>query len=209
MWTILQLADAAFPSGAFAHSGGLEAVLRLGELEDLDAFVDASLWQAGRMSLPFIGATEPLEALDRILDGMLVSHVANRASRAQGRSFVGACVRIFDRFEELDARVRDKSIHAHFAPVFGAISRELGIERTDAMRVHLHGALRGVLSAAVRLNVIGPHEAQRMTHARAELLERVLARCKDLCVDQAAQPAPLLDLFGALHDSLDVRLFVS
>ena len=82
MWTILQLADAAFPSGAFAHSGGLEAVLRLGELEDLDAFVDASLWQAGRMSLPFIGATEPLEALDRILDGMLVSHVANRASLA-------------------------------------------------------------------------------------------------------------------------------
>jgi len=41
------------------------------------------------------------------------------------------------------------------------------------------------------------------------LLERVFARCKDLSVDDAAQPAPLLDLFGASHDALDVRLFVS
>ena len=31
-WLVLQLADATFPSGGFAHSGGLEATMQAGGL---------------------------------------------------------------------------------------------------------------------------------------------------------------------------------
>jgi urease accessory protein len=37
----------------------------------------------------------------------------------------------------------------------------------------------------------------------------VLEACRDLPLEAAAQPAPLLDLFGSLHDELYARLFLS
>ena len=37
MWLVLQLADAAFPTGGYVHSGGLEAAAQAGAV-DLRAF---------------------------------------------------------------------------------------------------------------------------------------------------------------------------
>src|SRR5882762_11817414 len=58
-WLLWQLADSAFPTGGFAHSGGLEAAWQHGEVRnsaDLAAFTDASLHQFGHGSLPFMTA---------------------------------------------------------------------------------------------------------------------------------------------------------
>jgi urease accessory protein len=124
---------------------------------------------------------------------------------------VAACARVFEDSAvlALDEACRARTLRVHLGPAFGAVARHLGLARDEAMAVHLHGALRSVLSAAVRLGLCGPHEAQRMTRARAPLLDRVLARAASLSPGEAAQPAPLLDLLGAAHDRLDVRLFTS
>ena len=56
-WLTWQVVDSAFPTGAFAHSGGLEAAWQQGEVKDLDAlraFLDASVQQAGYASLPLV-----------------------------------------------------------------------------------------------------------------------------------------------------------
>ena len=55
-WRVFQLVDSAFPSGAFAHSAGLEAMLRVGELRELGPVLDAVVLQTGRGALPFVGA---------------------------------------------------------------------------------------------------------------------------------------------------------
>jgi urease accessory protein len=217
-WLVLQLADAAFPAGGFAHSAGLEAARQVGETTTRTAlarFVEDSLWQTGYSALPLALAThaapDDADRIDSLSELLLASPVANRASRAQGRALLAASVRIFDeaRIGRLDAAVRAKETPGHYAPAFGAIVATLGVARDDAARIFLHLALRTVTSAAVRLGVVGAHEGQSIHHDAAPLLEAVCVACSGLGVDDVAQTAPLLEIVGAQHDALYSRLFQS
>jgi urease accessory protein len=218
-WRILQFADSGFPSGGFAHSSGLEAATRFGGLdgsEQLESFVHASIWNAGHSMLPFVAAAHDDQLrvweLDARLDAQLTNHVANRASRTQGRSFLSTCSEIFEgsRVEQLAERAqRDRQLAVHLAPLFGAMLAVMNVSGDDAMRLYLYVSLRGIVSAAVRLGLVGPHEAQRLQSRHGPTLDEVLSACRSLRVDQAATTAPVLDVVGALHDRLYARLFQS
>jgi urease accessory protein len=216
-WRVLQLADSGFPTGGFAHSGGLEAAVQAGEVRGADGvrrFVEALVWQAGLGALPLVGAAwrEPgtVPALDARADAFLTNHVANRASRTQGRAFLDTCARIFpEAVGPVREAARAASVRFHHAPVFGAVLRALEVEHEDALRLFLSLTLRGALSAGVRMGVIGTHESHQVQHAATPLLEAVLEQCKTSGVDDLAQPAPLWDLVGATHDRLYSRLFLS
>jgi len=209
MWRLLQLADSAFPTGAFAHSGGLEAAMQAREVtcaEELRRFAQGAIWQAGFGALPLLRAAHEdpsaLPALDARADAFLVNHVANRASRTQGRALLATCRRAFPgEVPELAAQ--------HLAPLWGAVFKQLGVPLLDAQRLFLWGAARGMLSAAVRLGLAGTHEAQAMLSQLAGTLEEVLTTCAALELEALAQTAPLADLLQATHDRLYSRLFQS
>jgi len=216
-WLALQLSDAAFPAGGFAHSGGLEAAAQLDEMAPpaLAGFVEASLWQAGFAALPAVAAAHDdpraIRAVEAAYDAFMVNEVANRASRTQGRAFVATAARVFDEepVAALAAAVAARSLPGHHAPVFGATLRALDVARDDTRALFLHLSLRGTLSAAIRLGLTGPHEAQRIQRAMAPVLGRVLDATRTATIDDLAHAAPVLDLVGALHDRLHVRLFQS
>lgn len=217
-WLALQLADAAFPTGGFAHSAGLEAAMSLGEVtnaQDLRRFVEAVIWQAASATLPFATsahrAPERVAELDACSQAFLTHAVANRASRTQGRAFIATCARIFPNpaIAALDEEVRKRRVAGHYGPEFGAALRALAVDETTMRELFLHLALRGVLSAGVRLGAVGPHEAQGIQFDLAPLLSTVLEATADLDAETANQPAPLLDLFASLHDRQYSRLFQS
>ncbi|MCE9673096.1 urease accessory protein UreF [Myxococcus stipitatus] len=216
-WKVLQLGDSGFPTGGFAHSGGLEAAVQAGEVRgapELRRFLRELLWQAGHGALPLLGAAhrEPsgLPALDARADAFLSSHVANRASRTQGRAFLDTCARIFPGpVGPVREAARSGGLCFHHAPVFGAVLRALDVALEDAQRLHLSLTARGALSAAVRLGIVGTHESHQLQHQAAPLLDAVMERCAGLGVEDLAQPSPLLDLLGSTHDRLYSRLFLS
>jgi urease accessory protein len=215
-WILWQLADSAFPTGGFAHSGGVEAALQHGELrgrEDLNAFLEAALGQAASSALPFVSATydDPgnFVATDAHCDAFTSNHVANRASRLQGRAFLHSAERAFDLPALTGLREELAESPCHFAPVFGLIAQTLRLPKRDAQRLFLFTQVRGWVSSAVRLGVLGPLEAQAVQVRLAPLAEEVLLACENTSLDQIAQTAPLLDLFQGAQDRLYSRLFQS
>lgn len=215
-WLTWQVVDSAFPTGAFAHSFGLEAAWQHGEVDGpaaLDRFVRASVLQAGHAALPLLSDAyrepERVTQLDALADAFLVNTVANRASRVQGRTLVSTAARIApsDPLIQLQRTLSER--HAHVAPMSGVVFRHLGVPLSTAQRLTLFSAARSVLAAAVRLGLAGSYEAQRIQHTTGEWLEVVAAHCCALTCDDLAQTAPIIDILQSGHDRLYSRLFQS
>lgn len=215
-WLTWQLADSAFPTGLFAHSWGLESACQHGEVntaDDLRQFADAAILQTGHAALPFLNVAfqspERLETLDAIADAFLTNQVANRASRVQGRTLLMTVERIWPSPALFALQARAGRTRAHVAPLSGATFRAIGVSLETTQRIVVYSAARGVLSAAVRLGVVGSYEAQRMLRGCEARLDEVAHQCAELTLDDVAQTAPLLDLLQSRHDGLYSRLFQS
>ncbi len=216
-WIVLQLADSAFPTGGFAHSSGLEAMVQAGEIQTaaaLEAFVVDGIHQTARGALPLVAAThddpDRLAEVDAFAGVITWSHVAARASRNQGRALLDTAARAFRHVAVIEARDRLKTdLLGHLAPAFGFVTRTLEVSRDDALATYLHLATRGVLTSAVRLGVLGPTEAQALHHRQHATLEAACVRARAYSLDDVAQSAPLVELFQATHDRLYSRLFQS
>ena len=216
-WLLLQLSDSALPTGGFAHSGGLESLVQQQQVAsqaDLRRFLRDALWQTGHFALPLVAAAHDdpssLIRLDQRADAFLSNHVANRASRTQGRAFLETCARIFpEALLALRQNAVTNGLRWHHAPIFGAVLKALGVERLAAQQLFLSLTVRGLLFAAVRIGLAGTHEAQRLQHELVPLMDGVLKACADLPENALAQTAPLADLFGSMHDRLYSRLFQS
>jgi urease accessory protein len=102
----LQIADSAFPTGAFAYSSGLEALARAGRFPDvaaLEACFDAHLRQAGGFDLAYVAAAHAaadaaeFEALGREWDATFWNHAIRTASLRQARALLDALGGTFPR----------------------------------------------------------------------------------------------------------------
>ena len=213
---VWQLVDSAFPTGAFAHSLGLESAWQHGEVvsrDDLRRFVEATILQTASGALPLVNAAhrEPsrLPEWDALNDAFLTNAVANRASRQQGRTLLASASRIWPSPELGALQTQAHVLCAHAAPISGVVCRALGVSLETTQHVVLFVAARGVLSAAVRLGVTGSYDAQRLQSECAGWSATVLARHRDAGPAELAQTAPIIDILQGAHDRLYSRLFQS
>lgn len=203
---LYQLADSAFPAGAFAHSLGLEALRGVGGLRgehDLVLRLGELAWHTAHATLPFLGDAhrDDPSVADHAADRFLSSHVANRASRAQGRAFLIAAEAMFEHRLELPC--------GHLAAALGATLARADIALDDARQLVMFSTLRSAMSAAVRLGVIGPLRAQRLLLEISPGAERALLETRDLRAASACSISPLVELAQTAHDRLYARLFQS
>lgn len=213
---LLALADSAFPSGGFAHSGGLEAHAAFRWVRgpgELARFLEESTWQNALLLGPFLReahrAPALLPELDQGCDVRLSAPVANRASRTQGRTFFATARSVFPGPLAALAPVVAALPCSHHAPLYGAALAALGVAADEAMTLFLFAQARGILSAAVRLGIIGPHEGQALLDEHGGLLSRAHQEAMKRPLEDAAASFPLLDLRQGFHDAMYARLFLS
>jgi urease accessory protein len=211
-WLVWQLADSAFPTGGFAHSGGLEAAWQHGEIRDandLESFLDTYMCQVAASMIPFVsvGHDDPdcLHKWNLHCDAFLTNHVANRGSRLQGRAFLNSAMRIFGAAINI-AKISDP---CHFAPAFGAAASKLSLEKSTTTQLFAFQSFRSVIAAAVRLGIVGPMEAQGIQHRMAAHVAKTLESVGNFEIGKIAGTSPLLELWQGTQDRLYSRLFQS
>lgn len=222
-WSQWQLLDSILPTGGFAHSLGLESSIQshlISSHEDLQTFTIHLLHNTGSLLLPYVyaAATAPDTAtwrrLDKALDATLTNEVARKASIAQGSALMRVAAAVFTDTGPSIKAMRDSCLggsrmNFHHAPVFGLVCGLLGMDSATAQRGYMFITMRDVISAATRLNLVGPLGAAVMQHRIALLAEEIVIKWMDRSVEDACQVAPLLDTVQGCHAYLFSRLFCS
>lgn len=224
---VLALADARFPGGGHAHSGGVEeAVSRnlMRNVPELREFLHGRLRTAGSLQAVFAAASA--HAADRsvhkgywkVLDGEFDARTPSPAqrvsSRAQGKGMLraGRAAWPSAALEELVTA----NPRPHQAIVLGVLSATAGSGPREAALIAGYLAVSGPSSAGVRLLGLDPMAVNAVVAELGPELERIADEAVEAAgldpADLPATGAPALDLLAESHDrhhQEQVRLFAS
>ncbi|XP_058107543.1 urease accessory protein F isoform X2 [Magnolia sinica] len=221
-WTQWQLLDSILPTGGFAHSYGLEAAVQarfVSEPDDLKAHVIYVLENTGSLLLPFVYTAnrfpdiETWSKLNKTMEATLMNEVSRKASISQGSALLRVAASVFTEAplikEMRESLLSSGAVSFHHAPVFGLISGLLGFDSGTCQRAYMFMTMRDVISAATRLNLVGPLGASVLQHQIAHAAEGMVEKWMDRPIEDACQTAPLLDVVQGCHGYLFSRLFCS
>ncbi|KAL5724826.1 hypothetical protein ACHQM5_008038 [Ranunculus cassubicifolius] len=221
-WSQWQLLDSILPTGGFAHGFGLEAAVQahiISGPNDLKSYVIHLLENTSSLLLPFVYAAtkspnmETWSKLDKTLEAMLNNEVSRKASISQGSALLRTASSVFIEVPDLK-RMRESllasgTVSVHHAPVFGIVCGLLGFGSGISQRAYIFITLRDVISAATRLNLVGPLGASVLQHEIAHVAEELVKKWMNRPVEEACQTSPLLDTVQGCHSYLFSRLFCS
>lgn len=221
---LLQAADSFYPTGAYAHSFGLEGLVQQGVVRDRDSlreFLLTSVLPALRgVELPLAACTwealagpdwERVGRLCTLSAALRTAREARLASANLGRQRVELLAE--RRAAPLATEFRRRAGEAGWpgsAAIAAALEGRVAGAPLDAILVGIcHGSLTGHLAAAMKLLRLGQNAAQG-------LLAELLAHTPALITAARAVPEerigwfnPWLDIAAARHGHADARLFIS
>jgi urease accessory protein len=222
--TALQMGDSFFPSGAFAHSSGLETFTADGLVADrqgLVRFIESCLvGLTARCDLLFVKLSHAAAAgdrpdevirLDRLIHAMKCPAELRAASVQMGRQVLtvmdGLCPSSFTGL--LRKRLEAREINGHHAVMFGAVCGSAGIAARNAMLTYLYSTVSSLVSAGVRLIPIGHGDGQAAIGGLIPLVARLAEQAERLGEEDISSFAPAIEVRSMRHEHLQTRLFKS
>lgn len=210
---LLQLCDAQFPTGGFAHSGGLETYAQLGvgaaQLREL--LIHQLELGAGRLDLAAAAlaweqadAPDALETLAQHVDAWKVIPSLRQASLGLGRRTLLLARRLFP-----DVTRTLRIACPHQSVVIGVLGRWLHVPPRPLLLGYGQASLTASLAAATRCMPLSPGRAQELL---VELQPILIGVVDEILQDPNSAffaSTPALDIRGHQQVSLMTRLFQS
>jgi urease accessory protein len=220
----LQLADSFFPTGAYAHSQGLEGMVRRGlvtSAEGVEEFVRNSvasslipadgvaLLNAHRATVG--GDAELVVEIDRALHALKLAGELRAASRQVGRRLLTETAAFVEDAQHgrYRAAVVAGEAPGHGAVALGVIAAVQGLPSDSALLAFCHNYAVGVLGSAMRLLPVTHTQVQVMLHRLHPVIAREGRRIRHRRWQQMRSFAPELDLVAIGHETDDLRMFAS
>jgi urease accessory protein len=215
--SLLHYGDSAYPAGGFAFSWGVEGLALDGHLNtraDVDDLVVDHLamrWNGMDriLLLRAYAAADPaaMRNIDVLTEVMTPFAEMRDGSRRAGRALLGVAARHGGALSSAYRATFSEDQRLGHLPVAQAISyRDAGLNVDAAQMLSAWSLVTGLVSAAVRLGVLGHVEAQKsLGEAR-----RVIASLLEKPVDAEAEPwsfTPLIDIAIARGPCRDIRMF--
>jgi urease accessory protein len=217
---LLLLADGRFPSGGYAHSGGLEPTVASGRVHDLRTLEDFLIGRArttGAVAAAFASIAcravlnadiSLLEELEVELDARMPSPAQRATSRQLGRQLL----RVLGAIRP-DPVLERLGVAPHQPIVLGAGAATLGLRPRDAASAAVHESVAGPAAAAVRLLSLDPFRTHailaRLTATLDQIADDALVASRGAVDALPAMATPLLDVAAETHAVTDRRLFAS
>lgn len=233
----LQQADSFFPGGAVAWSWGLETLVADGRLgaaagvsiprrqrgvprdrsAEVSGFVEGQLrhrwagFERAFLSAAWYAAAHPqaLCALDSQVEALTLAEELRQGSRRVGLSLLGVHVAMGTPGAEAYQRcVVAGDAPGHLAVVQGLLWQRLGMDHEHCQLAAAHALCTGLVSAAVRLGVMGHLDAQRVLTDIQPLLLDILAQPVPAPAD-ACGFTPMAEIAVMRHETQELRLFAN
>lgn len=225
----LLLADARFPSGHPAHSGGMEAASAVGLVTDLPtlrSFLYGRLWTSGVIGAVAAAAVcararnsrsapSLFRTVEAELDARMPSPAARQASRHQGSHILRLAMTITqDPLLDALARVTVGSRQRpHYPTSVGAVAAVAGFSPEEAAEAAAYASVAGPAFAAQTLLRIDPEAVTELGVEMAPEVRRLAVEAAHTSMRPLSQMpafgAPALEYLAEEHVAHEERSFAS
>lgn len=222
---LLQLNDAFFPIGAYAHSYSLETYIQQELVHDR---VSAAQWLGQYLKLSFLysgllpvrlayeAAVQDDQMELRRLESRIKAAKApmelRQASQKLGTrlvktvrtlklSFVSG---IFIRYADLC-----KMTGVSHAVAYGVLCADCGIEKSAAIENYLYAQTSGIVNTCVKSVPLSQTDGQRMLLGCQSVWRELLIKLSELSADALCLSTPGMDIRSMQHEILYSRLYMS
>lgn len=220
----LQTADAQFPSGAYAHSFGLEGMVELGVVKDVDSLRAFLLTEVAEtlvyQELPYLRFAraacaqndfETLCELDCEIHAWRLPQENREASVSLGLHRLNMLSRLYPHalFTQLKEAIDAGKVKGHQIIVAAAQSDALQVPPAVMLWAHLYQIFANALQASLKLLRLGQECCQRLLGDCLNAAQAMIAESKEVTREDAGCSLVTLDLASARHKTAFSRLFIS
>lgn len=221
---LLQTADSAFPTGAYAHSFGLEGLVQSGAIQERSGLrtflLEQALPQLARCDLPVAARAwrlckeEPdwdkVKELCYLGSALKGTKETRSASEAVGKQRLEMAALLHGGLAvELKKRAAETGWPVPACVAAGLEGACLQAPLEAVLQALIYGTVSGLVAAAVKLLRLGQNAAQT-------LIAEVLGQCSEI-IDTALSLAdaelgqfnPWWDIASSRHETAHFRLFIS
>jgi urease accessory protein len=208
MLRLFCLVSPAFPVGSFAYSHGLEGAVEAGDVADeagVRGWLEGVLRHgSGRSDAILLrhahraaGDPASLRAIALVAEAACLGRERHEETMAQGAAFASAAS-VWERVES-----------APYPVAFGALASRQGIDEACACLGYLFSWVSNLVSASLRLGLMGQAAGLRVLTALEPALMEVADETREASLDDIGGACFLADVSAMRHETQYSRVFRS